>query len=78
MTGPRMDSHEAALYLRCSLGHVYRLVHQGKLSYYKPTGGRLWFYADELDAFIARGRRRSSAELIAEADAQLDRMGMRV
>jgi excisionase family DNA binding protein len=52
-----MNCADAAAYLNFSRGYLYRLVHLGKIPCYKPTGGKLFFMADDLDAFIFRGRK---------------------
>ncbi|MFZ2635662.1 MAG: helix-turn-helix domain-containing protein [Rectinemataceae bacterium] len=62
---------EAAKYLGFTPGYTYKLVERGQLPNYKPTGGKLYFYQDELKAFVRRNRRAADYELRDRADAIL-------
>ena len=57
-----MNCADAAACLNFSKGYLYRLVYLGKIPCYKPTGGKLFFKADDLDAFIFRGRKAADFE----------------
>jgi excisionase family DNA binding protein len=57
-----MNCTDAAAYLNFSRGYLYRLVYLGKIPCYKPTGGKLFFMADDLDAFIFKGRKAADFE----------------
>jgi len=62
---------EAAEYLGFTRGYTYKLVYKGLLPNYKPTGGKLYFLREDLDAFIRRNRRSADYELRDRADAIL-------
>ena len=57
-----MNCTDAAAYLNFSKGYLYRLVYLKKIPCYKPTGGKLFFKAADLDAFIFRNRRPADFE----------------
>jgi len=62
------DVNEAAAYLKLARGYLYRLVSKGRISYSKPTGGKLLFRRRDLDAFIDRGRHPADFELNETAE----------
>jgi prophage regulatory protein len=74
-TRRRMSTEEVAEYLGYSVAHVYRLVGQRIIPYCKPTGGHLSFFADEIEKWVAQGRKKTMEEMKAEADETLARMG---
>lgn len=63
-----LSIEEAAAFLGLKKSFVYKLTSRGQLSFYKPTGGRLYFQMADLKAFIFRNRRAADYELNAEAD----------
>lgn len=52
----RFNSREAADYLGCSLGHIYKLTSRRAVPHYKPGGKRLLFLKSDLDAYLLRNR----------------------
>lgn len=46
----------AARRMSCSARHVRRLIASGQLPSYQ-RGGTVWLHVDDIDAFIAAGRR---------------------
>lgn len=54
--------NEAAVFTGLSKNYLYKLVHQKKIPYYKPLGGRVFFKQDELEAFIFRNRQAADYE----------------
>jgi len=46
------NSREAALYLKCSLRHIYRMSAQSKIPCYKVDGRRLFFSHPELQQWL--------------------------
>lgn len=65
----------------CSLIHkakptVYALARKGEIPCYKH-GKKLYFYEDELMAWIAQGRRKSAHELRAEIEAEMSGLSRR-
>jgi excisionase family DNA binding protein len=65
---------EAAAFLRLSVPTLYGKVHDGTLPHSK-RGKRLYFSRAELTEWVKSGRRKTTAELQAEADAHLARTG---
>jgi len=63
---------ETAAYLGLKPKYCYKLVFLGKIAYYKPTGGKLYFLKEDLDAYIRRNRRAADYELRDRADTLLN------
>jgi excisionase family DNA binding protein len=53
-------------------GAVYNLTHLRQIPYYK-RGGRIYFYANELDAWIRTDRRKTIKELQDEANLAIQK-----
>ena len=53
---------EAAVFTGLTRNYLYKLVHQKKIPYYKPMGGRIFFKQDELEGFIFRKRQPADYE----------------
>jgi excisionase family DNA binding protein len=53
-------------------GSVYNLTHLRQIPYYK-RGGRIYFYANELDAWIRTDRRKTIKELQDEANLAIQK-----
>ena len=70
-SGP-MTPEKAAEYLGIAKSYLYNLVHFKKITYYKPTGKLLFFYQEDLDAFVRQGRRLADFELSKKADSILN------
>jgi excisionase family DNA binding protein len=62
---------EAAIFLGFSKSYLYKLIHLGKVPYYKPQGGRVFFKQVDLEQFIFRGRKAADYELQEEAEQLL-------
>ena len=62
---------EAATYTGLSKTYLYKLIHLKKIPHYKPTGGKVFFKQEELDAFIFRGRVSADYELREQAEQLL-------
>mgnify|MGYP000907807714 FL=1 len=45
-------AQEAARYMNMPLGTLRQMVSKGKIKYYKPTGGRVYFRYSDLDEFM--------------------------
>jgi len=73
MASKLLTVDEAAIRLRLKKSYVYKLKCLGRLPSVKPTGGKLLFESDALDAFIARGRISADYELADQAVAALNR-----
>ena len=66
-TQKALSVDEAATFTGLSKNYLYKLVHQKKIPYYKPMGGRVFFKQEELENFIFRNRQ--SADYEGKADA---------
>jgi excisionase family DNA binding protein len=71
--GAPLTIPEAAAFTGLKASYLYKLACLGKVPYYKPRGGRLYFTRADLEAFTLRGRRSADYELDGHADAFLDR-----
>ena len=45
-------AQEAARYMDMPLGTLRQMVSKGKIKFYKPTGGKVYFRYSDLDAFM--------------------------
>jgi len=66
---------EAATFTGLTKSYLYKLCHFGKISFFKPTGGKLYFRQEDLEAFIFRGRRAADYELESRAESLLNGSG---
>jgi excisionase family DNA binding protein len=64
---------EAAEFLGLKPSYIYKLIYLGRIPHYKPTGGRVFFKQEELEAFVFRGRSSADYELLEKADGLLNR-----
>jgi len=62
---------EAATYTGLSKTYLYKLIHLKKIPHYKPTGGKVFFKQEELDAFIFRNKISADYELREQAEQLL-------
>lgn len=53
---------EAAHYLSISHSTLYKLTHQRKIPYHKPTGKLLYFFKHELNKWIAENEKEPKAK----------------
>jgi excisionase family DNA binding protein len=68
-----MSAAEAASYCGYSRSYMYILMSRREIPYHKPTGGRVFFNRNELDDFMARGKRDAGYEIIDKAATILNR-----
>lgn len=47
-----MSAQQVAEFLGYSVGYIYILVHEGRIPYYKPNGGKLFFFRSEIIEYI--------------------------
>jgi excisionase family DNA binding protein len=64
---------EAMEFLNVSRGHMYNLMSQNKIPYYKPEGKLAYFKREDLEKFAYRNRRYADYEKAELADAILNR-----
>ena len=57
-----LNIEEASLFTGLAKNYLYKLVHQKKIPFYKPLGGRLFFKREELEAFLFRNRQGVNEE----------------
>jgi len=50
-----LNSSEAAIYLKYTRGHIYRLINTQDLPFFKPNGTRYYFKRKELDYWRLTG-----------------------
>jgi len=65
------DLDDAAAYTHYSKKYLYRLTHEGRIAFYKPEGGKLFFTKEDLDKFILRNRHSADFELRDTADQMI-------
>jgi len=53
---------EAATFTGYTRNYLYKLIHQKRIPYFKPMGGRVFFKQEELEAFIFRNRQSADYE----------------
>jgi excisionase family DNA binding protein len=63
---------EAAEFLGLSVNYLHKLCHLGRITFFKPTGGRVYFKREDLEAFVFRGRSGADYELSGKADGLLN------
>lgn len=61
------NPQEAAMYAGCSVDTIRQYMYKGKLSYSKPTGGKVFISKKDLDDFLSSGRTPSQREIDAQA-----------
>jgi putative excisionase len=54
MDGRLMTTAEACKYMRISKSTLYKMTMNREIVFYKPTGGRIYFKKEDLDAFLTR------------------------
>jgi len=47
---------EVCQILGYSRRHIYRLMKNGLIAYYKPNGGSIFFKKDDIDGWLEKGR----------------------
>ena len=47
-----LTAKEAASYMDLSIGHLYKLTMRKEIPFYKPTGRKLYFDREELNAWM--------------------------
>lgn len=57
---------ETANYLRMSKSSIYKMVHKETIPFYKPSGGRVLFRREELDAWVVRSATNSMDDRVME------------
>ena len=50
---------EASAYLDVTINHIYNLVYRGNLTFYKPSGKRIYFRKADLDKYLFRNEIRA-------------------
>ena len=55
-------AQEAARYMDMPLGTLRQMVSKGKIKYYKPTGGRVYFRYSDLDEFMEGKKEQEKPE----------------
>ena len=71
MDAKALGVNEAAAFLGYKRSYIYKMMHLGRIPYYRPNAGKAFFVQAELETFMLRGRRSADYELAARADALL-------
>jgi excisionase family DNA binding protein len=70
--GRPLSIAEAAAFTGLKPSYLYKLIHLKRIPHYKPTGGRVYFKQEDLEAFVFRGRAAADYELREKADQILN------
>lgn len=62
---------EASAYTKLSPAYIYKLIHEKRISHFKPNKGKVYFRKEDLDAYIFRGRVSADYELRDQAEKLL-------
>jgi excisionase family DNA binding protein len=54
-------AQEAAKYMNMPLGTLRQMVSKGKIKFYKPTGGKVYFRYSDLDEFMEGGKKEQQS-----------------
>lgn len=60
--------HEASIFLEVSHSHLYKLTSTNAISFYKPTGKKIYFKKESLEEFLLQNGSKSNSEIEQEAD----------
>jgi len=69
---PLMNIREAAAFLDLTVPTLYSYVHEGKIPFYKP-GKRLYFSPQDLMQWVKTARKKTMAEIEAEAEQYISK-----
>jgi excisionase family DNA binding protein len=58
-----LNSIEAAIYLNIRLNQLYKLNAAGRIPYYRPTGGKVYYLRSELHDWVLKGRRATVKDI---------------
>jgi excisionase family DNA binding protein len=72
IAGKPLSIAEAASFTGLKPSYLYKLIHLKRIPHYKPTGGKVYFRREDLEAFIFRGRSSADYEVAEKADRLLN------
>ena len=61
-TQKALSVDEVAAFTGLKKNYIYKLVHEKRIPYYKPLGGRVFFKQNEIENFIFRNRQGAEYE----------------
>ena len=61
-TQKALSVDEAAAFTGLSKNYIYKLIHERKIPFFKPLGGRVFFKQEDLESFIFRNRQSADYE----------------
>lgn len=67
MTKEILNVTDLSHYTGFSKSHIYKLTHGRKIPFYCPGGKMVFFKKDEVDNWLLKNRRATSAELESKA-----------
>lgn len=70
----KMSVKEAAEYLGYTVSYMYKLNYTKQVPHHKPAGVNVYYFQDELDDFLDRGRVLTTYELEAAAANVISKM----
>jgi len=63
-----LNFNETSIFLEVSHSHLYKLTSTNAIPFYKPTGKKLYFQREEIEAWLLQNRSKSNSEIEQEAD----------
>jgi excisionase family DNA binding protein len=60
---------QASKYINVSKSYMYQLVSQKKISYFKPSNGKIYFLKPDLDKYILKNKTTAVSELEETAES---------
>lgn len=74
---PYYTFEETSELLQYKPSYLYKLMHERKITYYKPMNGRVLFKESDIEKFIQQGKRPSQNELGNQAMITMQQMEQR-
>lgn len=66
-----LNFKEASEYTGLSLSYLYKLTHTNAIAHSKPTGKKIYFEREKLDAFMKKGAVKTITELEEEVHSHM-------
>lgn len=68
-----MNMREASEYTGLSLSYLYKLTHTNAIPHSKPTGKKIYFEREKLDAFLKNGAVKTVSQLEEEVNTHIQK-----
>ena len=69
---PFLTVQEAAKYLQLSVPTIYTYINKGLISYYKPSGGKIYFSLSQLNDFVLNEANHYKSKKQIESEVETD------